>query len=119
MDFYFDLDGTLIDVSHRHYAVYSNIAAALRFPALSFDDYWMTKRSGSDLSEILGASGAVSHIEEFRTMWLSMIEHEDYLSLDTLFPCTLKVLRELGIESSLTLVTLRHSRNGLDRQLDR
>ena len=51
-------------------------------------------------------------------MWLSMIEQDNYLSLDKPFPNAPEVLRELRIGNRLTLVTLRHSRDGLDRQLE-
>jgi len=119
MNFYLDLDGTLIDVSHRHYAVYSKIAHALAFPHLDFGHYWSLKRAGTPLAQILKKSGAIKNIEGFRAMWLSLIEKDDYLDKDTVLPRTAVVLKTFRLKHNLILVTLRHSQPALARQLER
>src|SRR5437899_5350604 len=119
MDVYFDLDGTLIDVSDRHYTVYSTIAEKLNFRPLSYDHYWSLKRAGTPLAQILEESGTVKNIEGFKAMWLSLIEQDDYLDRDTLLPRTAALLKRLQLKHTLSLVTLRHSQRALARQLDR
>jgi phosphoglycolate phosphatase-like HAD superfamily hydrolase len=119
MNIHFDLDGTLIDVSHRHYAVYSAIAQALGFSPLSAARYWSMKRVRTPLAQVLAQSGATRHRDRFEAMWLALIEQDRYLEKDTLLPQTLAVLKQLRRKNTLLLITLRHSRRALARQLDR
>ena len=119
MEMYFDLDGTLIDVSRRHYTVYSTIAERLNFRPLSYDYYWSLKRAPTPLPQLLKQSRAVDHLDAFRAMWLRLIEQDQYLDSDVLFAFTVEVLKSLRAEHTLILVTLRHSQRGLERQLNR
>jgi phosphoglycolate phosphatase len=115
----FDLDGTLIDVSKRHYAVYQDVLAELHGPALSFERYWELKREGASWSAILktselGDREASAFLGEFR----SRIEQPRYLALDAAFSFTHEVIDGLSAHD-VHLVTLRQSAPALREQLSR
>ncbi len=117
MDIFFDLDGTLLDVSERHYSVYCDILRGWDRPPLPFARYWALKRAGAPLSDILAESGAADLTEPFRQVWLERIERRDYLEMDTVVAHGREVLHRLGGDHRLVLVTLRQSPEGLARQL--
>lgn len=115
----FDLDGTLIDVSKRHYAVYRDVLAELRGRALPLERYWELKREQARWPEILEASGlddreAGAFVAEFR----ERIELPRYLALDAVFSFTHDVIQTLA-SHDIHLVTLRRSAFALQEQLSR
>jgi phosphoglycolate phosphatase-like HAD superfamily hydrolase len=109
-----DLDGTLIDVSKRHYAVYRDVLAELGGEALPFERYWELKRSSTPWPELLGNG----HVAPFLAAFRARIEQPRYLGLDSAFPFTHDVIEALA-EHELHLVTLRQSRGALTDQLNR
>jgi phosphoglycolate phosphatase len=114
-----DLDGTLIDVSKRHYSVYQDVLAELGGRALPFERYWELKRAGASWPEImksseLGDREASAFLGEFR----SRIEQPRYLALDAAFSFTHEVMDGLSAHD-VHLVTLRQSASALRQQLRR
>ena len=109
---WFDLDGTLLDVSHRHYAVYCAVLGQWNETPLGFDEYWRAKREGN-------VPVSQANTEEFKRLWLEWIERRDLLRLDRVLPGARELLGTLGRENKLTLVTLRQSPEALREQLQR
>lgn len=107
MNIFFDLDGTLWDSQDRLYNLFCNLT---RDNSLSKEEYWSLKRSKISNEEILRNhfGYAEDKVCEFSVRWLRMIETQEYLALDKLFPFTIDILNEIkrkGIE--VYYVTLR------------
>jgi phosphoglycolate phosphatase-like HAD superfamily hydrolase len=118
MKIFFDLDGTLIDISERHYQVYKTLVIAYKGAALGKNQYWELKRSNTPWSEVLTQSAiAVEHEAAFLKQFTQLIEDPSMLAIDTLFPASLSVLTELKENHELFLVSLRRNPENLRAQL--
>ena len=118
MDIFLDLDGTLLDVSKRHYSVYCDILTDLNRSPLPFAQYWALKRAGTSLRDILAESGAGDLVDSFRQAWLKLIERRRYLEMDTVADHTRQTLHRLRQDHRLILVTLRQSSESLIQELE-
>lgn len=118
MTIFFDLDGTLVDISSRHYAVYQRCTIKFGGRELSKNDYWQNKRNNMPWGEILALSdiptGEKSH---FMDMFVEFIESPEYLKMDRLFSSSLKTLKYVSLGNKLVLVSFRRKRNELLQQL--
>jgi phosphoglycolate phosphatase len=111
---FFDLDGTLIDTSERHYRVYKNILDFYGIPnTLSKEEFWNQKRNSIKTVELLPRTSSDKLIQKFMDEWLKRIEDKRYLKYDNLLPGSLDVLSILKDKADLTLVTLRNNRENL------
>jgi len=118
MEVIVDLDGPILDVAVRHYAVYCGIADDLAFATLSFDEYWEKKREPLGAARILESTGARALYDAFAERWLQQIELDAYLSMDALQPGATETLdrwRARGYR--LVLATMRQDPDALARQL--
>ncbi len=122
---YLDLDGTIINTSKRHYAVYSAILRRHGYKPLSQAAYWRLKRADRPYNEILRFSHvSQAHVATFHAEWLQEIEKPRYLACDVLQPGAKRALSSLSSLSSLCpfrliLVTLRQKRRSLLGELSR
>lgn len=117
LNLYFDLDGTLIDISNKRYKIYRDICTALKVPSkLPANKFWERTRNKSNIIDIEGFKGKEC-LKRYKEMFYTMIEEEKYLSLDRCFPETLNVLKELKKKHRIILTTLRRSRFRLLKQL--
>jgi phosphoglycolate phosphatase-like HAD superfamily hydrolase len=100
----FDLDGTLLDSGRRH-------GAALRQAGSEFDvqftddevsKYLQIKRDGKNGLEALLSLG-VGKAKEIHRRWIQLIECEDLVKMDSLYPDTLAALQR----TSSVVVTSR------------
>lgn len=115
----FDLDGTLIDISKRDYAVYSDILSENGFVPIDFDQYWMLRQNKTNIFELLDLSVTDKNFHElFLKERKQRIEHSDYLKLDDVFDNSYSVLDTLKKNYSLVLVTLRNNKKGTEDQLN-
>jgi phosphoglycolate phosphatase len=104
----FDLDGTLIDISLRDYVVYKTIVEKSNFMSLSFQKYWMQRRSKISIFEILAQTNVPkNYYSSFILTRGKYIESESFLQLDTLFPNAIDVIEELKEKYNCYLVTSR------------
>ncbi len=118
MKIFFDLDGTLIDISTRHYTVYQRCVEAYGGRELSKDDYWSRKRNNTPWDEILMLSDvSLDKEEEFMNMFVQLIESPGYLKIDKLFEFSLKTLKLLSSDNELILISFRRNRTALLDQL--
>jgi phosphoglycolate phosphatase-like HAD superfamily hydrolase len=114
-----DLDGTLIDVAKRHYAVYRDVLTAIGGRAIPFSRYWELKRADTGWPDILRASALRGRdAPAFLTQFRERIEEPSYLALDAPFTFTHSVIDALSAHD-VYLVTLRRSPDALRKQLDR
>jgi len=115
---FFDLDGTLIDVSLRHHEVYSEIVIALGGQPLNKDAYWQHKRAKEAWPVILNLSGlSPDSSPEFLDRFIAKIENPKYLRLDSLLPGAAEVLREFSGKSECYLVSLRRNPENLKQEV--
>ena len=113
----FDLDGTLIDVSARHYSLYRSVISEQGIEALRPDDYWRHRRAGESTIDLLAATPGVD-IERFTEAWMEGIERPDWLALDEPYEGAIEIVKALQPEYELVLITLRRDRVALMDQLD-
>ncbi len=117
--FFWDLDGTILNVSDRYYYLYKDILSNAGFDFLGKEAYWQAKRDATPESEILKLSGAEAFYQDYYTWRMSLIENDYYLSLDIVHEGVIRALEYLSMRFKLILVTLRSSRIALDDQLKR
>ncbi len=113
----FDLDGTLIDVSARHYSLYRSVISEQGVEALTPDEYWRHRRAGESTIDLLAATPGVD-VERFTEAWMEGIERPDWLALDEPYDGAIEIIKALQPEYELVLITLRRDRAALMGQLD-
>ena len=115
---FFDLDGTLIDVSKRHYEVYGKLIKEFKGEPLPKSLYWKLKRSRASVPKILRKSSVSEKLHySFLTKFISHIERKENLMLDSVFPYTKGVLKSLRKNYRLYLTTQRRSKKNTIVQL--
>lgn len=113
-----DLDGTLLDTSARHYAVYCLIARSLQVHLLSFTAYNQLRRSGMNNLDVLLKCGLRSaDLNLAKSTWLKHIETLEMLKSDQLFPGVPEWLGSHENCIEFVLVTLRSNTQALRTQL--
>ena len=116
----FDLDGTLVDCSARHYACYADLAQEAGCRALGPEAYWNMKRLRQPWSDILRASEALIDASSFSAAFVERIEWPDYLALDRLFPDANDAMQRLSsFAKKKVLATMRRSPQALAKELER
>lgn len=120
MKVFFDLDGTIIDVSQRYYRVYSDIIRRLGAVPIGFEAYWEKKKERVSEHEIMTLSGidhdrAKAYLEERG----ELIESDAYLEIDTLIKGAKGLFEVIGARHELYIVTMRKRRVNLMRQIER
>jgi len=117
MNYFIDLDGTLIDSRKRVHDLFIHLTKA----SISFDDYWNIKREGKDNHLVLQQLGidAEATLPHFNKDWFHLIESQELLVVDTLLPNTIAALTLLKQEGNLTLVTSRQSIENTMWQLEK
>lgn len=113
---FFDLDGTLLDVRRRHYAVYAGALVELGVRPLPETSYWNRRREGEGTLTIIGEMPGDMR-SRFTSTWLERIERIDYLKMDRVYDGAKDTLVALGKDHKLVLVTLRRDHGTLLLQL--
>jgi phosphoglycolate phosphatase-like HAD superfamily hydrolase len=117
MKLFFDLDGTLIDISEKYYRVYNDILTEAGFSTIGKKEYWDAKRHKVPENQILAMTKANDFYKEYNKKRLLSIESAYYLSYDSLTEEVIEVLKDFSTKYQLVLVTLRRSASQLDTQL--
>ncbi len=115
----FDLDGTLIDVRERYYAVFCECCAVINISPLSKEKYLNLKRKGKKDSEILQeeyhlSSDEIINLKQYRNF---ILEESRYLDLDRLHESVRPLLAELQQKKyELVILSLRDNiDNGINQ----
>lgn len=111
---FFDLDGTLLDISEKYYTVYSDFLKENNITPLSKKEYWEKKREKNTDEEFVGKELA----KNFKKFFLEKVEEEKYLEHDKLILGTLETLEELSKTHDIFIVTLRRKKKNLYRELE-
>jgi phosphoglycolate phosphatase-like HAD superfamily hydrolase len=113
-----DLDGTMIDVAARDYAVYRTILQENSYNYLSFDTYWRQRRSRTDIFQILAQTNVPQKFfQPFIVTREQYIELTSFLQLDKLFPYTIDAVKYLKKKHDCYLVTRRQNKENAQWQL--
>lgn len=115
-----DLDGTILDVSKRHYTVYTELMDTYHGKPLEFEEYWDLKRKKMRWPDLLPLSGVnADQLKPFLEDFKAKIEDAEYLKLDTIFPGAVDTLDTLSRAYDTSLVSLRRNTPNLLEQLAR
>jgi len=117
---FFDLDGTLLDVSERNYRVYTEVVSQFGGSPLDKATYWDLKRKKTKWPDLLPLSKLDQNIErDFLDVFITKIEDPTYLAFDSLFPESLTVLKEVSSKAECRLVSLRRNETNLHDELQK
>ena len=117
-DFFFDLDGTILDTSKRYYLIYYNIIKELGGSPLTKKVYWNCKSNKVSEYEIAMRSHLPQSLfNEYNHCRINLIESDKYLKFDTVWPELFDFIPSSKICRKIMLVTLRKKRQQLINQL--
>lgn len=120
LNIYFDLDGTLIDVSERFYRIYSDLLKKFNCPAkLNKEIYWQMKKERITEDKIIEKTCSQINIKEYTKLRQKLIESSEYLNYDIPFPYTLEAVKQLHKNNRLVIVSLRDSLEKTEMELSK
>ena len=113
-----DFDGTILDSRERLYFLFYTLVPECE---LYIDDYWDLKRAKVSHKQILSERYGYTDkkIASFQSAWMDLIEEENWLNKDVLFPGVIEHLQVLGKVADLFLLTARQRPEMVDYQLNR
>jgi phosphoglycolate phosphatase-like HAD superfamily hydrolase len=117
---FLDLDGTLLDVTERHYATYVDVLEApdMRGVPIPAREYWSLRRDGKPPDEILRRSRLFpTRFTAFAERFAERLETPEMLLLDRVRPGVETALGKLHTKTPIVLVTQRRDPQGLEGQL--
>jgi len=114
---FFDLDGTILDISGKYYRIYFDFLTERGVRPMAKDNFWKIKKGKKDIQFLIHNQRLA---EEFKDFFIRKVETAGYLKYDHPFSfakAVLKVLKSRGFK--LILVTLRRNKRELMQQLDK
>jgi phosphoglycolate phosphatase len=118
MILFFDLDGPILDVSHRYVLLHQTLLLPHGHGGMDPAKYWDRKRARRSEDDILAELG-VGHLSGiYGPERLRLIETAEWLTHDRCWPWSLECLGELAKRATLVMVTARADRAALLVQLD-
>ena len=112
---FLDLDGTLLDVSRRYYAVHQEIVSQIGGEVRDAATFWRLKQEATSIEKLTGLVS--SDARQYHRRWKLLIEAPSYLELDEWLPEAGVTLRSLAAHYNVVIVTLRGKANALHSQL--
>ncbi len=112
---FLDLDGVVLDVSRRYYAVHCDILSQLGGVPDDLERFWSLKRECASTEEVTGLDQAAAR--EYRKRWIQLIEGPAYLAMDQYLPQARTALMILGRDYDIVIVSLRHKSAALRKEL--
>jgi phosphoglycolate phosphatase-like HAD superfamily hydrolase len=116
----FDLDGTLIDITRRWYALHERYARLYGLPVIEKDTYITLKKEGVPERDIFSAQSIDQEVlEDYKRDRIAHIEDDEFLAHDVLVPqCTevLEAWRDIG---EIQIVTNRRNKEACGKELER
>lgn len=119
MNIYFDLDGTILDISERYYLIYKKVMEEFNANFLLKDKYWQLKREKTSVAKILKETSKNIGKVQYQKRGAQLIEDKRFLKYDKTFPEVYKVLDDFKKKHRLILVTLRRFLENLNWELVR
>lgn len=115
----FDLDGTLVDVAVRDFAVYRDLLVEDGLMPLSFEQYWPLRREATALPTVLAHSSPepIAYLPDFVARRSVRYETAPYLHMDVLLPEVARTLAAVGERYDCVLITSRTNAATTESQL--
>ena len=113
MRVFLDVDGPILDVSARYYAVHQSIAG----DSMSLDFFWEQKRAGMGGRAIVEHNGLDVSADEYAQRWVAEIEAPEHMTLDVVQPGAAEAMLELRTFAEIAFVSLRQDGEQLREQL--
>lgn len=115
----FDLDGTLVDVAVRDFAVYRDLLLEDGLTPLPFERYWPLRREATALPAVLAHSSPepTTYLPGFVSRRSAAYETTPYLEMDVLLPGVAGTLAAVGERYECVLITSRTDAMSTERQL--
>lgn len=118
MTLFLDLDGPILDVRDRYYAVHQELVGREHAHALDRETFWELKRAKQPVSTVLDRCGlGRDAIEAYSAGWKARIEAEELLPMDRVFPGVADLLARWSRRNRLIVVTLRQHGEWVPKQL--
>ncbi len=117
---FIDFDGTLLDVSKRHYATYVEVLSMpdIKGVPIPQKEYWGLRVENKPIKEILKRSRLFpTKFKVFTERFEERLETPEMLGLDDLRPGTVTGLSKLYTKTPIVLVTQRRDGEALESQL--
>src|SRR3989344_5707691 len=107
INMFFDLDGTLLDISAKCYQAHKHAASLTGVSSLPFNKYWSAKRNRIPERQLIDFSDEDS-FQKYETLRIGSLEDVNFLKYDAPFPWVRQLLRNLK-KNNLFLVTARRN----------
>lgn len=117
---FLDLDGTLLDVRRRHYAVYASVLEepAFRGKPIPEREYWGQRARGTAWRDLVKAAQLFpTKYAAYEKRFCAVLESSAFLELDEPRPGVETALGKLYTKTPLVLVTLRRDGVELENQI--
>ncbi len=115
MTIYLDLDGTILDISKKYINLFCELSGLTHN---SGNKFWEYKRMGTPTKEILNNYNfSEVQQENFETGWFSLIETDEYILFDTVFPGLKQLLELKSHTDNLVICTARQDKSLVINQL--
>jgi len=102
----------------RYYCIHQKTCEWLKIDPMSREVYWLQKRNKVSECDILTQCGAAKkNLNIYINRRVELLEQSEYLSLDEVHPGVYRALSNLMPHYNLVIVTLRHNKETLHRQL--
>jgi len=113
-----DLDGPLIDVSTRYYAIYCDLVRSYDGLPLALEDYWRQKRNRiPDVDQFIAAGLGRDQANVCAAERVCLIEDSRYVRLDRIWEGTEGFLRQLHSAYDIAIVSFRGDAEQAESQL--
>ena len=86
MQIYLDLDGPVLDVSHRYYLIYSDLLKQADYLPFDHDSYWSLKRLSITEAAIVQRNMPECGVSDYLARRAQLLEDSTYLVYDLLQP---------------------------------
>lgn len=118
MNLVFDLDGTLICSKKRLHSLFCFLTDSNK---IGFDEYWSFKFQGLTNQQILSTqlNFKDDEIENFVAKWMTLIESDEYLAMDTALPNIHDYLNVAAKNNKLFICTARQFTSKAIAQVER
>lgn len=117
MNIFFDLDGTLLEISKKYYYAHKKASEKVNLQPLSYTNYWQAKRNRVSEDTILKLNSASHKFKTYQNERIRLLEDISALNLDKPFPWVYGLLNYLVKAHKLYLVTVRRNKENLNREL--
>jgi phosphoglycolate phosphatase len=120
MNFFFDLDGTLLEVKDKYFAVYEGFVNEQKGSVLNSNEFWKLKRQMKSNEELCELSGLdVKHGPLLKKHIRDLIETDKYLIFDKLISGAKELFEYIKSQNlgNIFIITMRRSEHELVKQL--